>query len=266
MAHHAVEHDDAKRTVLGRAFEILDCLAGGHEMTVAGICADTGLPPATVHRLLSALVEWEAAERVARGQYRLGPRIWRLGIGAPQPRRLRELAQPYLVELHLVTRGTAYLGVRDGANAMFADRITRVKSTPGSSRATRRMPLQATGCGLVLLAYSDDAWGELCDAAAHSDQLAATLPGLRGLLDEIRRQGFGVSRDDGLPGRTSVAAPVFGEDGGVAASVAVSFPETRIPDPRTVVPRVLGAARAISADLAHRYGHAASPGVTATLR
>lgn len=262
----APEHDDGRRSVLGRALEILDCLAGGQEMTVAGICADTGLPPATVHRMLSALVEWEGAERVARGRYRLGPRIWRLGIGAPQPRRLRELAQPYLVELHLVTRGTVYLGVRDGPNAMFADRITRVKSTPGSSRATRRMPLQGTGCGLVLLAHSADAWEELCDTAAHSGQLAATLPGLRSLLDEIRRQGFGVHRDDGLPGRTSVAAPVFGEDGGIVASVAVSFPETRIPDPLAIAPRVLGAARAISAGLARPNTRAASPGVTATLR
>src|SRR5690606_22559789 len=95
-------HDEAKRSVLGRAFEILDCFAGGNEMTVAGICERTGLPPATVHRMLAALVEWEGVERLARGRYRLGARIWRLGIGAPQVRRLRELAQPYLVDLHLV--------------------------------------------------------------------------------------------------------------------------------------------------------------------
>ncbi|MFD2768054.1 IclR family transcriptional regulator [Micromonospora eburnea] len=262
----AVDRDDTRRSVLGRAFEILDCLAGGHEMTVTGICADTGLPPATVHRMLAALVEWEGVERVARGRYRLGPRIWRLGIGAPQLRRLRELAQPYLVDLHVMTRGTVYLGMRDGANAVFADRITRVKPTPGSSRATRRMPLQGTGCGRVLLAYSEDAWDQLCEEAAQSETLAAALPGLRDHLAQIRRQGIGIFRNDGLPGRTSVAAPVFGEDGGIVASVAVSFPDTRIPEPRTIAPRVLDTARFISADLARQSGSAVFPSVTATLR
>ncbi|MGO4692478.1 IclR family transcriptional regulator [Glaciibacter sp. 2TAF33] len=248
------ERDESKRSVLGRAFEILDCFAGGNETTVSSICERTGLPPATVHRMLAALVEWEGIERLGHGRYRLGTRIWRLGIGAPQVRRLRELAQPYLVDLHVVTRGTVYLGVRDGSDAVFADRITRVKPTAGSTRATRRMPLQATGGGRVLLAYSDDAWADLQDAARHSDRLAAMMPSLRTEVAEIRATGIGISRNDGLPGRTSVAAPVFGEDGMLVASVAVAFPETRIADPRTIVGLVLGAARAISTDLSRRSG------------
>ncbi|HEY6800016.1 MAG TPA: IclR family transcriptional regulator, partial [Agromyces sp.] len=246
MAEDA-ERDDAKRSVLGRAFDILDCFAGGTEMSVTGICERTGLPPATVHRMLAALVEWGGVERVGRGRYRLGTRIWRLGIGAPQVRRLRELAQPYLVDLHVVTRGTVYLGVRDGSDAVFADRITRVKPTAKSVRATRRMPLQSTGGGRVLLAYSEDAWTRLQEDAEHSEALAAVVPSLRKELAEIRTTGVGVSRNDGLPGRTTVAAPVFGEEGVIVASVAVSFPDTRIADPRTIVPRVLVTARAISA-------------------
>lgn len=265
-------------------------------MTVAGICEETGLPPATVHRMLAALVEWEGVERLARGRYRLGARIWRLGISAPQVRRLRELAQPYLVDLHMATRGTVYLGVRDGPDAVFGDRITRVKPTVASSKVTRRMPLQSTAGGRVLLAYSEDAWQQLqADAVAadegdfpaetgsgtaapspapgeddpsrsdvlRDDALAgpsasertrreASLEALARELASIRSRGYGTTWNDGLRGRTSVAAPVFGELGAVVASLTVSFPETRIPDPRTIVPQVLGAAKAISTDLTRR--------------
>ncbi|MDN3905560.1 IclR family transcriptional regulator [Arthrobacter sp. YD2] len=259
-------HEDTKRSVLGRAFEILDCFEGGQEMTVAGICERTGLPPATVHRMLAALVEWEGVERLARGRYRLGARIWRLGVSAPQVRRLRELAQPYLVNLHMATRGTVYLGVRDGQDAVFGDRITRVKPTAASSFVTRRMPLQSTAGGRVLLAYSEDAWAQVrkdaaleaedSSGAAYDDGASAAgaavpygLAALERELAEIRRQGYGVMLNDGLPGRTSVAAPVFGELGTVVASLTVSFPETRIPEPRTILPQVLGTARAISGDL-----------------
>ena len=265
------QNEDAKRSVLGRAFEILDCFEGGQEMTVAGICERTGLPPATVHRMLAALVEWEGVERLARGRYRLGARIWRLGVSAPQVRRLRELAQPYLVNLHMATRGTVYLGVRDGQDAVFGDRITRVKPTAASSFVTRRMPLQSTAGGRVLLAYSEDAWAQVqkdaaleaeeSSAAGFDDDAAApgagaaaaaarqSLAALGRELAEIRSQGYGVMHNDGLPGRTSVAAPVFGELGTAVASLTVSFPETRIPEPRTILPQVLGTARAISADL-----------------
>lgn len=261
--------EESRRSVLGRAFEILDCFVGGQEMTVAGICEQTGLPPATVHRMLAALVEWEGVERTSRGRYRLGARIWRLGVSAPQIRRLRELSQPYLVNLHMATRGTVYLGVRDGQDAVFGDRITRVKPTVLSSYVTRRMPLQSTACGRVLLAYNQEAWQNLQrDAqvlqeaediaargitAAESDQGARPSVDLAALgreLVTIRSNGYAVIRNDGLRGRTSVAAPVYGEDGAVVASLTVSFPETRIPEPRTILPQVLGTARAISNDLA----------------
>ena len=270
----ADQNEDVKRSVLGRAFEILDCFEGGQEMTVAGICERTGLPPATVHRMLAALVEWEGVERLARGRYRLGARIWRLGVSAPQIRRLRELAQPYLVNLHMATRGTVYLGVRDGQDAVFGDRITRVKPTAASSFVTRRMPLQSTAGGRVLLAYSEDAWRQVQKEAALEAESGdgscpgngeARYPGSLAALDRelvaIRTQGYGVMRDDGLPGRTSVAAPVFGELGTAVASLTVSFPETRIPEPRTILPHVLGTARAISADLS-RHSLPVSPAGT----
>lgn len=264
----AEQGEEVRRSVLGRAFEILDCFVGGQEMSVAGICEKTGLPPATVHRMLAALVEWEGVERLARGRYRLGARIWSLGVSAPQIRRLRELAQPYLVNLHMVTRGTVYLGVRDGQDAVFGDRITRVKPTAASSFVTRRMPLQSTACGRVLLAYSEVAWenlqrdaqllqdAELVPLADEEDEAShvatpATLdlPTLARELAAIRSNGYSVIRDDGLRGRTSVTAPVFGEVGTVVASLTVSFPETRIPDARTILPQVLGTARGISTDL-----------------
>lgn len=246
----ASNEEDSRRSVLGRAFDILDCFAGGAELTVAGICERTGLPPATVHRMLAALVKWEGVERLSHGRYRLGARIWRLGVGAPQVRRLRDLAQPYLVNLHVATRGTVYLGVRDGGDGIFSDRITRIKATPNSTRATRRLPLHRTGGGRVLLAYSPEAWQALCSDAEDDAHLAEALPGLRAQLAEIRTTGVGISRDDGLPGRTSVAAPVLGPEGEIVASITVAFPESRIPNPNDIVPRVRATARAISHDLA----------------
>ncbi|MFY9634168.1 MAG: IclR family transcriptional regulator [Cellulosimicrobium cellulans] len=256
----ATGDEETKRSVLGRAFEILDCFSGGAEMTVAGICEHTSLPPATVHRMLAALVKWEGVERLSHGRYRLGMRIWRLGIGAPQVRQLRDLAQPYLVDLHVATRGTVYLGVRDGSDGLFTDRITRVKATAGSARAARRLPLYRTGGGRVLLAYSPDAWDELCEVSEADEALAERLPGLRKELAQIRHAKVAVTRDDGLPGRTSVAAPIFGSSGEIVASITVAFPDSRIPDPLTIVPRVIATARAISVDMADsRPGLAGAP-------
>lgn len=243
-----------RRSVLGRAFDILDCFADASELGVSAICTRTGLPPATVHRMLSSLVEWGAVERVAHGRYRLGARIWRLGMAAPGVKRLRDLAQPYLVNLHLRTKGTVYLGVRDGEAGLFSDRITLVKPSVASTRATRRLPLHRSGGGRVLLAYSPDAWSSLSEEAASDPELADCLAELSEQLQAIRSSGIAVSHNDGLPGRTSVGSPVFDADGGIVASIAVAFPSTRIKDPWSIVPVVRSTARVVTADLARQAG------------
>jgi DNA-binding IclR family transcriptional regulator len=238
-----------RRSVIRRAFEILDCFDGSAEMTVAGIVERTGMPPATVHRILASLVEWGGVERTSYGRYRLGDRIWQLGSEVPQLKRLRDMAQPFLVDLHLDTKGTVYLGVRNGTDGVYSDRITRVRSTKHSTLAARRLPLERTGGGRVLLAYSDDAWLGVLERAERDPVLKEQLGVLETRLARIREKKVEVSLNDGLPGRSSVAAPVFGANGGIVASIAVAFPATRIPDPWSIVPRVRATGKALTEEL-----------------
>ena len=113
----------------------------------------------------------------------------------------------------------------------------------------------------MLLAYSPDAWDELCEVSETDEALAERLPGLRKEMAQIRHAKVAVTRDDGLPGCTSVAAPIFGSSGEIVASITVAFPDSRIPDPLTIVPRVIATARAISVDMADgRPGRAGAPG------
>ncbi|CAB4907254.1 MAG: helix-turn-helix domain-containing protein [Actinobacteria bacterium] len=248
------EPQGEKRSVLGRAFDILDCFEGaGDEVSVAHIVEKTGLPPATVHRLLSTLLRWGGVERQAHGRYRLSDRVWRLGLGAPAVKRLHEIAQPILVQLHVATQGTVYLAVRDEGFGLFVDRITRIKSTPETMNASRRLPLDQTGGGRVLLAFSPDAQYERHLVTKGAATVAGNRDDLSDILDNIRRTGVAVTHDDVLPGRLSVAAPIFDSEKAIVASVSVTFREEKL-NPRAIetalIPNVKQAARAISSEMA----------------
>ncbi len=248
------EREGAKRSVLGRAFEILDCFEGaGDEVSVAHIVEKTGLPPATVHRLLSTLLRWGGVERLAHGRYRLSDRVWRLGLGAPAVKRLHEIAQPILVQLHVATQGTVYLAVRDGDHGLFVDRITRIKSTPETMNASRRLPLEQTGGGRVLLAFSPEAQYERHLLFKDNTSAKKSQDDLTDILENIRRSGVAVTHDDVLPGRLSVAAPIFDDEKAIIASVSVTFREEKL-NPRAIetalIPNVKQAAKAIASEMA----------------
>jgi DNA-binding IclR family transcriptional regulator len=70
---------DTPRTVLGRATAILDSFTRERPvLRLMEISRRTGLPTATVHRVIAELCEWGAVERTADLRYRIGPRLGRL--------------------------------------------------------------------------------------------------------------------------------------------------------------------------------------------
>ena len=123
------DSEPAGRTVLSRAFAILDTFADGEpEQTQGSINRATGLSPATAHRILAELVEWGGVERTGRGRYRIGLHLWRLGALAPQGRELRDLALPYLQDLLEVTHEVVHLVVLDENQALYVEKL---ESLPG---------------------------------------------------------------------------------------------------------------------------------------
>lgn len=245
MSTAAAEPLDAKRSVLGRAFKILECFAGGEtEMSITALCAHTDLPPATVHRMLANLVEWGAIERAGRGQYRLGRRLWRLGNDVPSSRGLKDVARPCLVDLHNITREIAVLSSVDGHRMMVADVIAG-RSALQHWTSPRHLPMAETGPGLVVLANlpMEEARTYLDrPRAVNADPTVSSDFELRQKFGEIRRTGIAVAEHEGM---TWISAPVFDAAGNIRSTVSAVVPSQRC-NAQAIGRVVSGAGRAIS--------------------
>src|SRR3954447_25212557 len=141
------------RSVTSRALGILDAFhSGAPRLTLTEIAERSGTPLATTHRLLSELTDWGALNRRSDGRYEVGRKLWDLGLLAPVQLELRQVAAPFLHDLHTTIRDTVQLAVRDGLSAFYVERISGRESVPVVSRVGSRLPLHATGVGKVLLA------------------------------------------------------------------------------------------------------------------
>lgn len=228
MAVSVAELAEGKRSVLGRAFEILECFMGGEaEQSFSRLCSRTGLPPATVHRTLAILIEWDALERASRGRYRLGRRLWRLGKYVPSSRLLKEAARPCLVDLHTATREIAVLASVDHDRMIVADVIAGRGELQAWS-APLHLPVGSSAPGLVTLACLPPE-----DAARLLEVLPARRraigPGLdftmRQRLSDIRREGTAVVPDGG---HVWVSAPVFDDTGRIRTTLSSVVPSERL--------------------------------------
>lgn len=128
---------------------------------------------------------------------------------------------------------TCNIGVLDGGEVLYVDRVEchwplRVQLRPGS-----RVPVHCTAIGKLLLAHL---------GAAQRRQLLATLPltpftpntlvtvpELDRALERIRHDGVSINREEDSLGLNAMAVPVRGSDGKVLAGLAVHAPTARLP-------------------------------------
>ena len=92
-------------------------------LTLSELARRTGLPLTTTHRLLAELCGAGALEREGDGTYRVGLRLWEIASLAPRRLPLREAALPFLEDLYEVTHENVQLGVREGHDVVYIERI-----------------------------------------------------------------------------------------------------------------------------------------------
>ncbi|MEV0391208.1 IclR family transcriptional regulator [Nonomuraea sp. NPDC050643] len=233
--------------MLDKAAAILDCYrpdGGAYRLTE--LSARTALPKTTVFRLCADLVRLGLLEREA-DTYRLGGKLFELGSLVPRRHDLREAALPFLQDLFEATRETVHLGIREGDEVVYVERIHGHDVLPLPSRVGGRLPLTCTGVGKALLAFSDADFteqvlaGPLARLTPHSVTDAVRL---RTAIEQAQVSGLAYEEQEAAMGVSCIAAPVF--DGqAVVAALSVAVPRARF-RPAQLAPAVRTAALGLS--------------------
>jgi DNA-binding IclR family transcriptional regulator len=246
-----VEQKDNGRSVLGRGFAVLDCFTSeSNRLRLCDIAERTGLPKPTVHRIVTQLLAWRGLER--EGAYlRMGLRVFELGALARQRVELREVALPFMEDLYEATHETVHLGVLDGLEVVYVEKIAGHHGVTSPSRVGGRMPLYCTGLGKVLLSFESDEFVDKVIGAGLCARTCKTITStarLRQELVDIRRAGVAFDYEESLTGMGCAAAPIVVEQGRASAALSVTMALTRA-DPQRLAAAVRTAAGSISRSL-----------------
>jgi DNA-binding IclR family transcriptional regulator len=217
-------------------------------LTLSELARRSGVSLPTAHRRVAELLEWGALERGADGRYRIGLRLWEVASLAPRGLGLREHAMPFLEDLYEVTHENVQLAVREDLEVVFVERIAGRDAVRVLTRVGGRFAMHATGVGLVLLAHAPAEVQEEVLAGplrSYTEETITDPRRLRRLLAEVRRRGYAVSSRQVTMDAVSIAAPIFGPQRTVVASVSLVV-QADTARPRTLAPVVQAAARGIS--------------------
>jgi DNA-binding IclR family transcriptional regulator len=235
--------------VVDRALRLLAAFERrGECLSLAQLSARTGLPKATALRLARRLLDWGALERTSDGDYVIGLRLLEVAALSPRGHGLRATALPFMEDLHHATGQHVLLAVRDDRAAVLVERLSAHRAGRVQFRVGGRLPLHATGVGLVLLAFGPpDLRADVLagDLSLPEERRSICPDELRWTIALVRREGVAVASLRRPEPMSSVAAPIYDNQGTVAAALSVVAPTARL-QPPALTPAVVAVARAVS--------------------
>lgn len=212
-------------SVASRLLSVLDCFANATpELTMSQIAHKTGLPSTTTRRLLAELTDWGGLDRLVDNRYRIGVRLWEIGTLAPQQRGLREAALPLMHDLWAATHENVQLVVLDDCEALCIEKISATTAVANRTEVGGRLPLHATAVGKCLLANSPPGLLHQVVGRGLGRQTRYTItePGrLAAALQDVRRTGVAMAREEMTLGVVSAASPIIGNGGALIGALGV---------------------------------------------
>lgn len=239
-------------SVLARAVRIFEAFTPDDTaLQVSEIARRAGLHVATASRLVAELVAHGLLARDPDRRVRIGVRMWELALRASPTVTLRDAAMPFMQDVHDVVGHHVQLGVRDGVEVLFVERLSAPGAVINYTRIAGRLPLHASSSGLVLLAGGDRDLQERVLAGPlrrYTDATVTAPRQLRVLLADVRRNGFANCPGYIHPDALGIAVPLRDGTGAVVAALSAIVPNDA--SSRAVVPVLMAAARGITRRLA----------------
>jgi DNA-binding IclR family transcriptional regulator len=225
---------------LQRGFAVIRVLAAtrGAGARLTAVARETGLPQATTHRILRALVAEGVVEQAGRHKsYRLSLAFFGLAARAGDYADLRALCRPVMLRLSGSLNDTVFLLVRSGFDAICLDRVEGpfpIRSFTGDIGG--RIALGVGQASLAILASLPEEERE--------EIIRFNVPRLRHLdffdesylrteITRARAQGYAANSGPGLiAGMAGVAVPVLNNDGFPVAALSIGTLSERLNDDR----------------------------------
>ncbi len=219
-----------------RALRLLQVLgARGSGATLEEVARAAGLPKSSAHRTLSALRERRFATQQDDGRYLIGPELLRVAFDFYERMDLRVAMRPVLERLHREVNETVHLGILDGGDVVYLDKLEPSHPIGLNSRIGGRNPAHCTGVGKALLAWTyptDEAIGgwiaERGELAARTPRSITSPPALAREMARIRAEGYARDVEESEQGVRCLAAPLFMGTARPRAAVSIAAPRERL--------------------------------------
>jgi IclR family transcriptional regulator, KDG regulon repressor len=242
------------------------------EYSLTELSQKVGLTKSTMHRLLANLEHFQFIERDKQTQrYRLGIKLFELGVLVQTGFKLHDQARPILQQLTDTTGQASYLCIIEGNDVLCLDRIegsdpVRVLTLELGGR----IPFHCGGAPRALIAFlPDQRINDILGRGLRpiTSQTIVDAVMLRNDIAMTRTQGYVVAHGDFTEHISAIGAPIFDHNHELAGAISIAGLEQRFNSDHIeeLIEKTCAAAISISRRLGYAGRHPAEATVGRSL-
>jgi DNA-binding IclR family transcriptional regulator len=257
---------ESSRSVTSKISSILMTFAEGSEHSLTEIAELAELPISTAHRLATELASWRLLERTDDGRYRAGLPLRMISIRPACPPRVAERAPCVLEDLAAATRSRARLGLLHELDVAYIEKRPGGHHPVTAFQPAATLPAHPTSLGRALLAFSPAAIVEMTIQQGLRPYTRHTITSperFRRALAITRLTQVAITRGELDAGESTVAMPVFGRGGAIAAAIELTLGNVS-GDAASLIPVLMMATRRLSRGLVTHSAPRAAPRTAST--
>lgn len=219
-----------------RALKILD-LFNEHtsELKLTEISEEMELHKSTIHSLLKTLEKHQYIDQnLENGKYKLGLKLIERGNYVVSTIDIRQVGRNYLLDLSKKTGQTVHLGILNGQEGVYIDKIEGESAVIRFSRIGKGIPLHSTAIGKVLLAFREQNEAQQIlkgyDFTKQTEYSITNEAEFLNQLEKVLHQGYAVDNQENELGVRCVAVPLLNFENKVVAGISISTLISQIND------------------------------------
>ena len=222
---------------LDRALDIIEALSTEPDgLGVTELGMRVGLHKSTVHRLLATLVQRGYIGRHENGNYHLGLKLIEAASYYINSLELQTEARPYVAQISAELGLTAHIGVLEGDQVVYIERMDMLSTVKLYSQIGLRMHAYCSSLGKCLLsAFSTTELAKVMTDCSFNKFTPNTIASFEQLvldLKQVRKRGWAIDNLEYSLNNRCIAAPIYDYRGEIIAAVSASGQPTVLPSER----------------------------------
>lgn len=219
-----------KSKTLNRSIEILSLFSEERpSLNIKEIVDLLHIPQSTVYRLVQTLTGKGLLDSIGKGLYQPGWRTVELARIINEPRKLAEVAMPFMEKLARKTRESVILTGIYGTKVIVIDHIDSPHNLKLSYTTGQQRSLYKSASSKIIFAYLKSNHQKTV-----LDQLnnESSVTELEKEINLIKKQGFCVTESEVDNNARGIAAPIFRKNNTITAGLSIAGPVFRLDNSR----------------------------------